>query len=108
MSEQKAMDLWYEFDNFFMFLISQEIQNALRLIGQYTRLRSSFYFHMERNSFEEGFLQEFGDVKDPIALISSNITKLLDRHFRDSVHPEYILMYCLHIYGNTAYCKYQI
>lgn len=74
-SRKLATDFWYEFDNFFLWQVQQDVLNA---IGEVGNLDTLYIQHRKNNTYPNGFIREVKQSNLLIKSISFLAQKQLD------------------------------
>jgi hypothetical protein len=86
--QDKALDFWFKYDEFFFFHAQDTIQQAIRTVAPYGRLLNLFYYHSSRGTMNTEFKNELQGVKDSIKLLADNSKQIFDEFFKDDVQLE--------------------
>jgi hypothetical protein len=83
--QDKALNFWFRYDEFFFFHAQDTIQQAMQKVAPYGRLLNFFYYHSSRGTTNTEFKNELQGVKDSIKLLAENSKQIFDEFFKDDV-----------------------
>jgi hypothetical protein len=86
--QDKAINFWFKYDDFFLFHAQDNIVKAIRNVQPYGRLLDLFYYHHDKGTMNSEFKRELQKVKDSIKLLGDNSRQIFDEFFKDDVQLE--------------------
>jgi hypothetical protein len=88
LGQDRALDFWYKYDDFFKFHISDDIGKALAKVNPYRKVLNSFYFHNDKGTVNTGFRNELIDIKDSIKILADSSNKIFKEFFNGDLQLE--------------------